>query len=426
MQDPINPEAWSDPMSILVNRTLGILLAGGVGERLYPLTRHRAKPAVPFGGHYRIVDVTLSNCINSGLRKVFILTQYKSLSLNRHIRNGWYNVVANDLEEFIEIIPPQQRVGETWYLGTADAVWQNLYTIGGVENIEFVLILGGDHIYKMNYYRMVKQHVDTRADVTIGAIEVPIEEGSRYGILSIDSSSRVRSFVEKPANPSPYWNKPAKALASMGIYVFNKKLLEQILEEDSRNPASSHDFGTDLLGSLVEKYNVCAHNFVDENKKEAQYWRDVGTIESYYEANIDLVAVTPLFNLYDKDWPIRTHQRQYPPAKFVFADEGKRMGIAVDSIVSAGCIISGGRVQSSILSPDVRVNSYCEISNSIIFAHCDIGRRSRIRNAIVDRDVHLPEETVIGYDPEEDRRRYYMSETGIVVVAPEDTCAGAP
>ena len=413
-------------MSILVNRTLGILLAGGVGERLYPLTRHRAKPAVPFGGHYRIVDITLSNCINSGLRKVFILTQYKSLSLNRHIRNGWYNIVAKDLDEFIEIIPPQKRVGDTWYLGTADAVWQNLYTIGGVDNIEFVLILGGDHIYKMNYYRMVKQHVDTHADVTIGAIEVPIEEGNRYGILSIDSSGRVSSFVEKPANPSPHCDKPAKALASMGIYVFTKKLLEQILEEDSRNAASSHDFGTDLLGSLVEKYNVCAHNFIDENKKEAQYWRDIGTIGSYYEANMDLVAVSPLFNLYDKDWPIRTYQRQYPPAKFVFADEGRRMGIAVDSIVSAGCIISGGKVRNSILSPDVRVNSFCEISNSIIYSHCDIGRRSRIRNAIIDRDMHLPEQTIIGYDPEEDCRRYHVSEDGIVVVAPEDLCAGAP
>lgn len=409
-----------------MNRTLGILLAGGVGERLYPLTRHRAKPAVPFGGHYRIVDVTLSNCINSGLRRVFILTQYKSLSLNRHIRNGWYNIVAKDLDEFIEIIPPQKRVGDTWYLGTADAVWQNLYTIGGVDSIEFVLVLGGDHIYKMNYYRMVKQHIDTRADITIGAIEVPLEEANRYGVMHIEKSGHVRSFTEKPANPSPSPDNPEKALASMGIYIFNKRLLGEILEEDARNPASSHDFGTDLLGSLVDRYEVCAHNFIDENKKEAQYWRDVGTIESYYEANMDLVAVTPQFNLYDKDWPIRTYQRQYPPAKFVFADEGKRMGIAVDSIVSAGCIVSGGRIQNCILSPDVRVNSFCEINNSIIFAHCDIGRRSRIRNAIIDRDVRLPERTIIGYDPEEDRRRYYLSETGIVVVAPEQTAAGAP
>jgi glucose-1-phosphate adenylyltransferase len=413
-------------MAILMNRTLGILLAGGVGERLYPLTRHRAKPAVPFGGHYRIVDVTLSNCINSGLRRVFILTQYKSLSLNRHIRNGWYSIVAKDLDEFIEIIPPQKRVGDTWYLGTADAVWQNLYTIGGVDNIEFVLILSGDHIYKMNYYRMIKQHVDTRADVTLGAIEVPAEAASRYGMMRIDKTGQVKGFVEKPSNPSPSTDNPAKALASMGIYVFNKKLLEQVLDEDARNPASSHDFGTDILGPLVEKYDVCAHNFIDENKKEAQYWRDVGTIETYYEANMDLVAVSPLFNLYDKEWPIRTYQRQYPPAKFVFADEGKRMGIAVDSIVSAGCIVSGGKLQNSILSPDVRVNSFCEISNSIIYAHCDIGRGSRVRNAIIDRDVHLPERTIIGYDPEEDRRRYYVSESGIVVVAPEDTSAGAP
>jgi glucose-1-phosphate adenylyltransferase len=413
-------------MSVLMDRTLGILLAGGVGERLYPLTRHRAKPAVRFGGHYRIVDVTLSNCVNSGLRRVFILTQYKSLSLNRHIRNGWYNIVARDLDEFIEIIPPQKRVGDTWYLGTADAVWQNLYTIGGVDHIEFVLVLPGDHIYKMNYYRMLKQHIDTGADVTIGAIEVPLEEATRYGILRTDKSGRVQSFVEKPTNPSPHSDKPAKALASMGIYVFTKKLLEQVLKEDAGNPASSHDFGTDILGSLVEKYNVCAHDFVDENKKEAQYWRDVGTIESYYEANMDLVAVAPLFNLYDKDWPIRTYHPQYPPAKFVFADEGTRMGIAVDSIVSAGCIISGGRVQNSILSPDVRVNSFCEINRSIIYPHCDIGRRSHIRNAIIDRDTHLPEQTVIGYHPEEDRRRYHVSETGIVIVSPEDTRAGAP
>jgi glucose-1-phosphate adenylyltransferase len=413
-------------MAVLMNRTLGILLAGGVGERLHPLTRHRAKPAVPFGGNYRIIDVTLSNCINSGLRKVFILTQYKSLSLNRHIRNGWYNVVAKDLDEFIEIIPPQKRVGDNWYLGTADAVWQNLYTIGGVENIEFVLILSGDHIYKMNYYRMLRQHIDTRADVTIGAIEVPIEEADRYGIVSIEKSGQVRSFVEKPASPSPSPDNPAKVLASMGIYVFGKKLLQEVLENDARNPASSHDFGIDLFDSLVSKYDVCAHNFVDENKKEAQYWRDVGTIESYYEANMDLVAVTPMFNLYDKDWPIRTYQRQYPPAKFVFADEGRRMGVAIDSIVSAGCIVSGGRVINSILSPDVRVNSFCEINNSIIYPHCDIGRQSRIRNAIIDRDVHLPERTIIGYDLEEDRRHYHVSESGIVIVAPEDLCAGAP
>ncbi len=413
-------------MSVLMNGTLGILLAGGAGERLYPLTRHRAKPAVPFGGNYRIVDVTLSNCINSGIRKLFIFTQYKSLSLNRHIRNGWYNVVAKDLDEFIEIVPPQKRVGEDWYLGTADAVWQNIYTINGVSGIDFVLVLSGDHIYKMNYYRMVKHHLDTQADVTIGAIEVPIDESYRFGIMRVEPSGRVRSFAEKPAVADPLPDNPSKAFASMGIYVFSKKLLLELLEEDARNPSSTHDFGRDILGLVIEKYNVSAHNFVDENKKEAQYWRDVGTIEAYYDANMDLVEVSPLFNLYDNEWPIRTHQRQYPPAKFVFADEGKRIGIAVDSIVSAGCIVSGGRIQKSVLSPDVRVNSYSVVSNSIIFAHCDIGRYCRIRNAIIDRDVHMPEGTVIGYDPEEDRKHHHLTESGIVVVSREYTSGGAP
>ncbi len=413
-------------MSILMNGTLGILLAGGAGERLYPLTRHRAKPAVPFGGNYRIVDVTLSNCINSGLRKVFIFTQYKSLSLNRHIRNGWYNVVAKDLDEFIEIVPPQKRVGEDWYLGTADAVWQNIYTINGISGIEFVMVLSGDHIYKMNYYRMVKHHLDSQADVTIGAIEVPVEESYRFGIMRVDGSGRVRSFAEKPAIADPLPDNPRKAFASMGIYVFSKKLLLELLEEDARNPSSTHDFGRDILGLVIENYSVSAHNFVDENKKEAQYWRDVGTIEAYYDANMDLVEVSPLFNLYDSQWPIRTHQRQYPPAKFVFADEGTRIGTAVDSIVSAGCIISGGKVQNSILSPDVRVNSYSVVSDSIIFSHCDIGRYCRIRNAIIDRDVHLPEGTVIGYDPEEDRAHHNVTESGIVVVSREYTSGGAP
>jgi glucose-1-phosphate adenylyltransferase len=253
-----------------------------------------------------------------------------------------------------------------------------------------------------------------------------VSSASRFGVLDVGPEDRVRGFEEKPERPAALPDRPSKACVSMGIYVFNRDMLEEVLERDAADPSSSHDFGRDILPWLVREHKIYAHHFVDENKKEAQYWRDVGTIESYYEANMDLVAVSPLFNLYDKDWPIRTHQRQYPPAKFVFADEGRRMGIAVDSIVSAGCIISGGKVQSSILSPDVRVNSFCEISRSIIFSHCDIGRRSRIRNAIIDRDVHLPEQTVIGYDLEEDRRRYYVSESGIVVVAPEDLGAGAP
>jgi glucose-1-phosphate adenylyltransferase len=407
-------------MGILMNKVLGILLAGGAGERLYPLTRHRAKPAVPFGGSYRIVDVTLSNCINSGLRRIFILTQYKSLSLHRHIRNGWYNVVAKDLGEFIEIIPPQMRVSENWYMGTADSVWQNLYSINSVRPINFVMILSGDHIYKMNYHRMVKQHIEKQADVTIGAIEVPAEKAHLFGIMEVDETGRIRNFREKPRNAEEGADPSKKAHASMGVYVFNKDFLTQVLEEDARNPNSTHDFGRDIIPGLIADRNVYAHHFVDENKKAFQYWLDVGTLEAYYEANMDLVAVSPHFNLYDQEWPIRTYQPQYPPAKFVFAQKDQRMGIALDSIVSAGCIISGGKVINSVLSPGVRVNSYCEVDHSILLPHVEIGRHSKISRTIVDKGVKLPEKTVIGFDPEEDRKRFHVTESGIVVVAEED------
>jgi glucose-1-phosphate adenylyltransferase len=407
-------------MSILMHKTLGILLAGGAGERLNPLTRHRAKPAVPFGGCYRIVDVTLSNCINSGLRKLFILTQYKSLSLHRHIRNGWYNVVAKDLDEFIEVIPPQMRVGENWYMGTADSVWQNLYSIKGVEQINFVMILSGDHIYKMNYYRMLRQHIDKQADATICAIEVPVENAHLFGVIEVDDSNRIRGFQEKPSALDPSVTASGKVLASMGIYVFNKSLLFEAVEEDSKNPDSTHDFGRDIIPSLIERYNVYAHQYVDENRKESQYWMDVGTIDAYYQANMDLVAVTPQFNLYDNEWPIRTYQPQYPPAKFVFAQKDQRMGIALDSIVSGGCIISGGRVVNSVLSPGVRVNSYCEVDGCILFPNVEVGRHSRISRAIIDRGIRLPARTEIGFDPEEDRKRFHVTESGIVVISPED------
>ncbi len=407
-------------MSILMGKTLGILLAGGAGERLFPLTRHRAKPAVPFGGIYRIIDVTLSNCINSGLRKVFILTQYKSLSLHRHIRHGWYNVVAKDLDEFIEVVPPQMRVGDNWYMGTADAVWQNLYSVNSVDRINFVMILAGDHIYKMNYFRMLRQHVERQADVTIGTIEIPVEKAHMFGIVRVDDSGRALGFKEKPCALLSSDSSAGKVFASMGIYVFNKTLLAEALEKDAANPNSSHDFGRDVLPNMIQQYNVYAHPFVDENKKEAQYWLDVGTLEAYYEANMDLVAVSPHFNLYDKEWPIRTFQPQYPPAKFVFAQKDQRMGIALDSIVSGGCIISGGRAVSSVLSPGVRINSYCDVDHSILFQHVEVGRHSRISRAIIDKGVRLPERTVIGFDPEEDRRRFHVTESGIVVVVPED------
>ncbi|HTC94898.1 MAG TPA: glucose-1-phosphate adenylyltransferase [Terriglobales bacterium] len=395
--------------------TLGVLLAGGAGERLYPLTRDRAKPAVTFGGIYRIIDVTLSNCINSDLRKVHILTQYKALSLNRHIREGWSNLVSRHLGEFIEILPPMKRVSDNWYLGTADAVYQNIYSIGS-EQPRRVLVLSGDHIYKMNYELMLQQHVDAGADVTLATILVDPSETSRFGVVEIDREGRIVGFQEKPKQTdtrSPY--NPRMVSGSMGVYLFNTDVLLPILLKDAEDPNSSHDFGHDILPRIVDEYRVYSFNFVDENKKEALYWRDVGTLEAYYEANMDVVSVSPVFNLYDKEWPIRTHQRQYPPAKFVFAEPGRR-GEAVDSIVSMGCIVSGGAVKSSLLSPDVRVNSYAEVDSSIIFSHVNIGRHCRIRRAIVDRDVHIPEGTVIGFDPQADKQNYFVTETGITVV----------
>jgi glucose-1-phosphate adenylyltransferase len=394
--------------------TLGVLLAGGAGERLYPLTRDRAKPAVTFGGIYRIIDVTLSNCINSNLRKIYILTQYKALSLNRHIREGW-NIVARDLGEFVEILPPMKRVSDNWYLGTADAVYQNIYSIGS-EEPKFVLILSGDHIYKMNYELMARQHRDSGADVTIATILIDPSETYHFGVVDIDRDGRVVGFVEKPERTdirSPY--NPRMVSASMGVYLFNTDVLIPVLLKDAEDPTSQHDFGKNILPRMVDDYKVFSFNFIDENRKEALYWRDVGTLEAYYEANMDLVSVSPVFNVYDKNWPIRTHQRQFPPAKFVFG-EPTRMGVAIDSIVGAGCIVSGGVVRNSVLSPDVRVNSYAEVDASIVFGHVNVGRHARIRRAIVDRDVEIPEGTVIGYDTESDRQRYFVTETGITVV----------
>jgi glucose-1-phosphate adenylyltransferase len=391
------------------------LLAGGAGERLYPLTRDRAKPAVTFGGIYRIIDITLSNCINSDLRHVYILTQYKALSLNRHVREGWGNVVGRELGEFIEVLPPMKRVSDSWYMGTADAVYQNIYSIGS-EEPKHVLILSGDHIYKMNYDLMLSQHKDSGADVTLATILVEPTEVRHFGIVEVDRTGRVIGFQEKPEQTdlrSPY--NPRMVSASMGVYLFNSDVLLPALLKDAEDPSSRHDFGHDILPRLVDSHKVYSFNFVDENKKEAYYWRDVGTLDAYYEANMDLVGVAPVFNLYDKNWPLRTYMRQYPPAKFVFDDEGRR-GEAHDSIVSMGSVLSGGRVTGCVLSPDVRVNSYTEVNNSILFSHADIGRHCKIRRAIIDRDVHMPEGTVIGYDTEADRQKYHVTDTGITVV----------
>jgi glucose-1-phosphate adenylyltransferase len=403
--------------------TIGILLAGGQGERLWPLTRDRAKPAVPFGGVYRIIDVTLSNCINSDLRRVFVLTQYKALSLNRHIRIGWSSLMG--LGDFIEILPPQMRVSTSWYLGTADAVYQNIYSIGS-ERSSYAIILSGDHIYKMNYRKMLQQHVDSGAHVTVATIEADAAEAARrFGIIETDAQWRVLGFEEKPAQPKRSALRPEKCNASMGVYIFNTQLLIPILISDAEDPDSTHDFGRDILPRILSKYRVFAYNFEDENRNGPLYWRDVGTIDAYYEANMDLVSVTPIFNLYDKSWPLRTWQQQYPPVKFVFADP-ERMGVAVDSIVSGGCIVSGGRVKRSVVGYDVRVNSYSEVENSIIFNHVNVGRHSRIRNAIIDRHVVLPEHTEIGYDLEADASRYHVSEKGVVTVVREESMLEEP
>ena len=401
----------------MVRDTVVCLLAGGQGERLYPLTRDRAKPAVPFGGIYRVVDITLSNCINSDLRRIFVATQYKALSLNRHLREGW-GIFSDELGEFLQVLPPMRRVGERWYQGTADAVYQNLYSLGS-EPCKYILILTGDHVYKMNYQLMLQQHAESGADVTVGTVEFDRTVASQLGVAEVDNSNHIVGWEEKPANPKPSPSNPEKCLASMGIYCFNRDLLIDALVSDAADPNSSHDFGKNVIPKLIEKKNVYCYDFRDENKNEAKYWRDIGTIEAYYEANMDLVSVSPVFNLYDPGWPIRTYQQQYPPAKFVFAQEGRRMGIALDSMVAMGCIISGGRVTSSILSHDVRINSYTEVENSIIFSHVNVGRYSRIRRAIIDRAVHIPEHTEIGYNLEEDRKKYHVTESGIVVVVPE-------
>lgn len=408
-----------------MDNVLAILLAGGAGERLFPLTRDTAKPAVPFGGTYRIIDFTLSNCINSDIRRIFILTQYKALDLNRHIRYGW-NVVSPELGEYIEVIPPMKRLGEDWYQGTADAVFQNSQSIVA-ERSGLTLLLSGDHIYKMNYRDMVTWHQSNRADITIATILASPEGSARFGICEIDAEYRIRGFEEKPAHGNPIRSvfDPSKVSASMGVYLFDTEFLLRALHEDSLNPSSSHDFGKDVIPSLIDRARIIAYNFVDMNHKEALYWRDVGTLDAYYEANMDLVSVSPEFNLYDQQWPIRTYLPQQPPAKFVFAQEGRRMGVAMDSIVSAGCIVSGGRVIRSVLSPGVRVNSYCEVEYSILLPGAEIGRYSRIRRAIIGTGVKIPEGANIGFDREADLAAgYFVTESGIVVAATQEYRAG--
>jgi glucose-1-phosphate adenylyltransferase len=395
--------------------TLGVLLAGGAGERLFPLTRDRAKPAVPFGGHYRIIDITLSNCINSGLRKVYVLTQYKALSLNRHIREGWSGIVAQELGEFFELLPPMQRTGSNWYMGTADAVYQNIYSIGS-EQPKYTIILSGDHIYKMDYSRMLEYHQESGAEVTLATLPIAPDEVKQFGVVDVGASGEVRGFEEKPATTNfRSFANPNAVDASMGIYIFNTEVLLKALIADAEDPGSKHDFGHNILPNLLGKRKMMAYSFVDENKQQALYWRDVGTLDAYYDANMDLCSVSPVFNLYDKDWPIRTRMRQYPPAKFVFGEPG-RSGMAVNSVITSGVIISGASVSNCVVSQDVRVNSYTNVDASIIFSHVNIGRHCRIRRAIIDRHVHIPEGTIIGYDPVEDKRRYFVTPSGLTIV----------
>jgi glucose-1-phosphate adenylyltransferase len=389
-----------------------MVLAGGVGERLYPLTKERAKPAVYFGGPYRIIDFTLSNCLNSGLRKIFIALQYKSLSLTRHLRFGW-SVVADELGEFIEVLHPQKRVGEHWYQGTADAVYQNLYSIQR-EGPRHLIVLSGDHVYKMDYARMLRFHLERGAAATLAVIEVDASDADRFGIMQVDDRDRLTGFLEKPKHLPP-----GQHLASMGIYIFDMSVLVPALEDDARG-ATSHDFGKDIIPSLIARVPVYAYRFYDENKKASQYWRDIGTLDAYYEANMDLCHVNPDFNLYDPEWPVRTHQVQAPPAKFVFADGGRRVGEALDSLISAGCIISGSSIRGSVLCPNVRVHSFCTIEESILMPDVRVGRHARIRRAIVDRDVFIPRGATIGFNADEDRRRHTVTDRGIVVVTKED------
>jgi len=402
---------------VKMRKVLTFIMAGGKGERLLPLTKDRTKPAVPFGGIYRIIDFTISNCINSGLRRVYVLTQYKSASLHRHIRIGW-NIMSSELGEYIELLPAQQRVSNTWYLGTADAIYQNYYTVE-MEKPDEILILSGDHVYKMNYYSMIDYHREVDADLTISVVEENKELAQQLGVVEIDQNGKVVDFQEKPQKPKTVPHHPDKIYVSMGIYVFKNKVLEEVLKEDAQSTTSNHDFGKDIIPLMVKRgYKVAAYNFIDENKKEAKYWRDIGTIDAYYEANLDLVAVDPVFNLYDSDWPIRTFQEQFPPAKTVFSGDEVtgRVGLVLDSLVSSGCIISGGRVQRSILSPNVRVNSFSQIYDSILLEGVNVGRHAKVKGAIIDKDVSIPAGTVIGYDFEEDKKRFFVTQSGVVVV----------
>jgi glucose-1-phosphate adenylyltransferase len=397
-----------------LKKTLTLILAGGAGRRLYPLTKERAKPAVVFGGIYRIIDFTLSNCLNSGLRKIHILTQYRSHSLQRHVALGWNIFRAG---EFIDIVPPQQRGADSLYRGTADAIYHNIFLLED-ERPDYVLILAGDHVYKMSYERFLRYHIEKKAVLTVACVKAPLEKAKQYGVVAADDHGRIIEFLEKPAEPPPAPGSKDKAYVSMGIYVFDTSTLVKAVVTDAKRE-TAHDFGHNIIPTLVaEGKAVFAYNFLDEKQKVEAYWRDIGDLDSYHEANMDLCDVDPVFNLYDQSWPMRTYLDPYPPAKTIFADEkkGGRRGQALDSLVSPGVIISGGTVRHSILSPMVRINSYAQVEDSILFHRVDVGRHCHIRRAIIDKDVKIPAKTEIGYDLEKDKRYFTVSPGGVVVI----------
>ena len=406
----------------MMRKVLTFIMAGGKGERLLPLTNDRAKPAVPFGGIYRIIDFTLSNCINSGLRRINVLTQYKSISLQRHLRMGW-NIFNSDLGEYIDVIPAQQRVGSDWYRGTADAIYQNIYTIEQ-EKADEIVILAGDHVYKLNYYQMIDFHRSQGADLTVSVFEIEKENSAHLGVVETDAKGGVLGFEEKPSRPKVIPDKPDKIYASMGIYVFNREVLEEELIDDAKKN-TDHDFGKNIIPQMVRKgKKICAFNFSalkSEGEclsdRDAAYWRDIGTVDGYYEANMDLLGAEPIFSLYDQNWPVRTYQEQFPPARTIHSDEeAGRVGQLLDSLVSSGCVISGGKVQRSVLSPNVRINSFSEVYDSILMEGVDVGRYAKIQRAIIDKEVKIPRNAVIGYDLKEDKKRFTVTDSGIVVV----------
>ncbi len=404
------------PGSSVLRQTISVILAGGQGERLYPLTAYRSKPSVPFGGKYRIIDFALSNCLNSGLRRIYVLTQYKSDSLNQHLLEAW-SIFNPELGEFIYSVPPQRKMNNDWYLGTANAMYQNLNLFSSSKSVNWVLVLGGDHIYKMDYLKMIEYHIDMKADLSMACIEVPKNEASRFGIVSVDEDYSISSFIEKPANPPEIPDKPGFSFVNMGIYVFNTTSLRDVFNEMEANKIKSHDFGKDILPYMVKSNrSVFAYKFFDENKKTKPYWKDIGTIDSYYESSMDLIAVTPEFNFYDQNWPMRTYQYQFPPAKTV-SHEGERVGRTLNSLICDGTIVSGGLVEKSLLGPNVKVNSYSYVTDSIIMNNCNIGRHARIRRAIIDKNVNVPEGYEIGFDLEGDKKKFTVTDSGIVVIA---------